>query len=158
MTERSDPTVVSASREMAADHRVIFEHIADPALQPRWDANDNLEAAAAGQRVRHVGDTFTTTLTKGTTRVNHVVEFVEGRLIAWRPSEPGHPPPGHLWRWELVPRGDGATLVTHTYDWSTLTDPDRLPRARWTTADRLRGSLDRLAALVETPGADRPQH
>lgn len=143
--------IVTASRVIMADHVVIFECIADPARQPEWDGNDNLAGALAGQRVRHVGDTFTTTLTRGSDRVNHVVEFVEGRRIAWQPSEPGRPPPGHLWRWELHPRGDDATLVVHTYDWARLTDPDRLERARWTTAERLQSSLDRLAALVEQP-------
>lgn len=45
--------------------------------------------AAAGQRVHAVDDTFTMTLTKdGVERVNYVVEFEEGRRIAWRPSEP----------------------------------------------------------------------
>ncbi len=127
----------------------MFEFIADPARQPEWDANDNLASAARGQRVRGVGDVFVTTLTKGSVRHNHVVEFVEGRRIAWRPSEPGADPPGHLWRWELTPVGDHAVLVTHTYDWSRLTDPSRLERARWTTADRLHGSLARLAELVE---------
>ncbi len=141
--------VVTASRLMAADPEAIFEWIADPARQPEWDGNDNLAEAAAGQRVRRVGDTFTTLLTQGSTRENHVVEFVEGRRIAWRPSEPGGTPPGHLWRWELDPRDDGSTLVVHTYDWTQLTDPDRLVRARATTADRLQASVDRLAALVE---------
>ena len=143
------PTVVSASRVIASDNATIFEWIADPARQPEWDGNDNLAEAAAGQRVRNVGDTFTMLLTRGSTRVNHVVEFVEGRRIAWRPAEPGQPPPGHLWRWELDPQDDGTTLVVHTYDWSRLTDPDRLERARATTADRLQASLDRLAAIVE---------
>ena len=151
MSEGPWSRVVTASRVIAADHAAIFECIADPARQPEWDGNDNLAEAAPGQRVRQVGDTFTTTLTRGTTRVNHVVEFVEGRRIAWRPSEPGHQPPGHLWRWELEPRSDGATLVVHTYDWTQLSDPDRLRRARWTTTERLHASLDRLAALVEAP-------
>jgi hypothetical protein len=39
--------------------------------------------------------------------------------------------------------------VTHTYDWTQLRDEARLPRARSTTADNLRASLDRLAALAE---------
>jgi len=43
-----------------------------------------------------------------------------------------------------------GTRVTHTYDWSELTDEKRLVRARATTADRLQASLDRLAALVES--------
>jgi hypothetical protein len=90
------------------------------------------------------------TTTAGNVRENHVVEFDEGRLIAWRPAEPGlRPPPGHLWRWELEPLDASRTRVTHTYDWTELTDEQRLPRARATTSEKLRASVDRLAALAE---------
>ena len=141
--------VVSASRDIAAPAATVFELIADPARQPEWDGNDNLGQAPAGQRVRGVGDVFVMTLTYGAVRENHVVEFDEGRRIAWRPSEPGGVPPGHLWRWELEPLDDRHTRVTHTYDWSLLTDPERIERARATTPDRLRASLERLAELAE---------
>ena len=50
-TEQEPPRVVSASREIAAGTERIFELIADPAQQPRWDGNDNLAAAPAGQRI-----------------------------------------------------------------------------------------------------------
>jgi hypothetical protein len=102
-----------------------------------------------GQRVRGVGDAFTMTLTQGADRENHVVEFDEGRLIAWRPSPPGEAQPGHLWRWQLEPVDDATTIVRHTYDWTRLTDPERLPRAQATTADKLQASIERLAALAE---------
>jgi uncharacterized protein YndB with AHSA1/START domain len=141
--------VVSASRDIAAEAGRIFEMIADPAQQPRWDGNDNLLEAAPGQRVTAVGDVFTMTTTTRNVRENHVVEFDEGRRIAWRPAEPGREPPGHLWRWELEPIDSARTRVTHTYDWTQLRDESRLERARATTADRLRASLDRLAALAE---------
>jgi uncharacterized protein YndB with AHSA1/START domain len=147
--EQDAPRVVSVSREIAAPPELIFELIADPAQQPRWDGNDNLAEAAAGQRVRAVGAVFTMTITAGSVRENHVVEFEEGRRIAWRPSEVGRGQPGHLWRWELAPLGDARTRVTHTYDWTRLTDPNRLPRARSTTPERLSASLDRLAAIAE---------
>ena len=127
----------------------IFELIAEPTEQPRWDGNDNLVEAPAGQRVHAVGDVFTMSTTKGNTRENHVVEFEEGRRIAWTPAEPGREPFGHLWRWELEPLDSSRTRVTHTYDWTRLTDETRFPRARATTADRLQASLDRLAALAE---------
>jgi uncharacterized protein YndB with AHSA1/START domain len=144
--------VVNASRVIAAGPERIFELIADPAQQPRWDGNDNLAQAPAGQRVRRAGEVFTMTLTRdGVIRENHVVEFVEGRRIAWRPAEPGQQPPGHLWRWELEPAGASRTRVTHTYDWTQLADHNRFQRARATTAARLQASLDRLAALAETP-------
>ncbi len=70
--------MVSASREIAAAPGQIFELIADPAQQPRWDGNDNLARARAGQRVRRAGDVFTMTLTGGNIRENHVVEFRGG--------------------------------------------------------------------------------
>ena len=142
--------VVSASREIGAAPATIFELIADPAEQPRWDGNDNLLAAAHGQRVRAVGDVFVMRLRRGGVRENTIVEFEEGRRIAWRPNVPGKNPPGHLWRWELEPTGDGRTRVTHTYDWTELTDRSRLNRARNTTAERLDASIERLAQLAET--------
>ena len=147
----SDQQVVSASREIDAPASAIFELIADPAQQPRWDGNDNLAEAPEGQRVRSVGDVFRMKLTGDSgVRVNHVVEFDEGHRIAWQPADQGAAPAGHLWRWELDSLGDGRTRVTHTYDWTRLTDPSRLDRARRTTFDMLAASLTRLAGLVES--------
>ena len=148
-THEEESRVVSVSRDVAAAPDQIFELIADPAQQPRWDGNDNLAAADAGQRVRRPGDVFIMRLTRGQVRENHVVEFEEGRRIAWRPAEPGQQPPGHLWRWEVEPIDESSTRVTHTYDWTQLTDENRFSRARDTTPDKLRGSLDRLATLAE---------
>lgn len=153
MTRESDgQRVVSATRDIAANAERVFELIADPEQQPRWDGNNNLASASGAQRVRSVGDVFVMTLTKGTIRENHVVEFEEGRKIAWKPAEPGRKPPGHLWRWTLEPIDSSRTRVTHTYDWTHLTDEKRLPTARATTEERLHASLDRLAALAEAGG------
>jgi uncharacterized protein YndB with AHSA1/START domain len=159
---------VSASREIAAAPEAVFELIADPSQHPRWDGNDNNVEAAAGQRVHAVGDVFRMTIYTGAVRENHIVEFEEGRRIAWLPAEEGKAPPGHLWRWEIEPvdagpagwgylplAGEsGATgelvrvRVTHTYDWTNLTDEARQVRARATTADKLLGSIDRLNQVV----------
>ncbi len=153
MTGQEEPRrVVKAQREIAASADRIFELIADPAQQPRWDGNDNLREAAPGQRVRAVGDVFTMRLTRGGVRDNHIVDYEEGRRIAWRPAVQGKSPPGHLWTWELQPLDQSRTLVTQTYDWSELKDRSRIPRARATTAEKLQASLDRLAALAENPG------
>lgn len=149
MSNQEISRVASASREIAANSEEIFELIADPAQQPRWDGNENLLEASGGQRIRAIGDVFSMTTTKGNVRENHVVEFDEGRRIAWKPAEPGREPPGHLWRWELEPIEPTRTRVTHTYDWTGLIDKQRFARAQWTTAKRLQASLDRLAKLVE---------
>lgn len=142
--------VARAEREVAAPAAAVFELIADPSKQPQWDGNDNLEEAATGQRVREVGDMFVMTLTNGQDRANEVVEFEEGRLIAWKPSPMGEPQPGHLWRWEVVSEGEGRCRVVHTYDWSGLgDDPKRQAKARATTRENLMDSVLRLAGLAE---------
>lgn len=146
----SEQRVVMAERIVKADAETIFELIADPSQQPRWDGNDNLASAPEGQRVRRSGDVFVMHLKKeGAVRENHVVEFEEGRRIAWLPAPVGEQPPGHLWRWELEP-ADGGTLVRHTYDWTKLEHEARLVRARATTESSLLASVDRLAELAES--------
>lgn len=157
VTSHEVPRIASASRDISAGAARIFELIADPAQQPRWDGNDNLAEAPSGQRVRAVSEVFTMTLTRGSVRENHVVEFEEGRRIAWRPADPGQEPPGHLWRWELEPIDSSRTRVTHTYDWTHLTDEERFPRARATTADKLQASLARLAAIAEGERPPNPR-
>lgn len=141
--------IVIAEREIAAPAATIFELIADPSEQPKWDGNDNLTEAAPGQRVHQVGDSFVMLNTSGSQRRNHIVEFEEGRRIAWLPSPMDADPPGHLWRWELEPIDESHTLVRHTYDWTNLHDEARLARAQRTDEAALMASIDRLAAIVE---------
>lgn len=141
--------VVSVEVEIAAPAAEIFELIADPVRQPEWDGNDNLGAAASGQRPTSVGGSFITTLTKGVDRENHIVEFEEGRLIAWKPSEVGGEPFGQKWTWEIEATGERSSLVRQTYDWTELRDPRRLPRAQSTTSQNLLASLEGLKALAE---------
>lgn len=152
MPDMEADRIVSATRVISASAETIFELIADPSRQPSWDGNNNLASAAPGQRVRQVGDVFKMTLTNGAVRENHVVEFIEASKIAWCPAEPRKQPPGHLWRWELNAINNSLTSVTHTYDWTALTDSTRLERARSTTVDMLRESMDRLAVLAQNTG------
>jgi len=124
--------------------------VQDPAAGCIWPQRRYLPSRiTAGQRVRQVGDVFTMNLTSGSVRENQVVEFAEGRRIAWRPALVGGHQLGQLWRWELEPLADSGTRATHTYDWTDLTDETRFKRARATTSDWLRRSLDRLAVLAE---------
>lgn len=146
MTEQR---IVKATRTINAAADEVFELIADPARQPEWDGNDNLAEAPAGQRITSAGQTFTMELTNGQSRTNHVVEFEETRLIAWLPAPTGEQPRGHLFRWELRPVTESTTEVTHTYDWTQLTDETRFERARQYTEEALLNSVNRLEQLVE---------
>lgn len=154
MNSPTTSRVVTATRTIPAPAEAIFELIADPARQPEWDGNDNLLTSAEGQRVHAVGDVFVMTLSShlpGTSpdRENHVVEFEEGRLIAWKPSLVGQACPGHLWRWELEPLSENETRVSHTYDWTELEDEQRLARAASTDEAYLAASIERLASRVQ---------
>ena len=51
---------------------------------------------------------------------NTVVEFEEGRRIAWCHVN------RHRWRYELEPVGEGSTLVTETFDGRTALFPPSL--------------------------------
>ena len=62
---------------------------------------------------------MTLTRTSGV-RDNRVIEFEEGRLIAWMPGDAGAEPAGHLWRWQLEPLDGSRTLVTQTYDYGAV--------------------------------------
>lgn len=141
--------ILSAEKLVHAPAETIFELIADPSQQPRWDGNDNLADAPEGQRVRAVGDVFVMHNTSGKTKENHVVVFEEGRAIAWKTADAGTTPPGHQWGWELEPAQDG-TLVRHLYDYSDLTDERRIVKAGSMTADKLMASIERLATLAES--------
>ncbi|HOB05949.1 MAG TPA: SRPBCC family protein [Propionibacteriaceae bacterium] len=144
-----DERIVVASRMVDAPAAEIFELIADPARQPEWDGNDNLDVALDATRVRAVGEVFAMRTSKGKTKDNLVVVFEEGRAIGWLPADRGHEPPGHLWRWDLEPVSDSETRVTHTYDWTGVADESRWPRHRQTQSEHLLASIDRLADLAQ---------
>ena len=146
MTEQR---IVKATRTIHAPAASIFELIADPARQPEWDGNDNLAKAPTGQRITAVHQAFTMELTNGESRTNHVIEFEEGRSIAWKPAPTGEEPRGHIFRWELRPIDGTTTEVTHTYDWTQLTDETRYARARSYTEDALMSSVNRLSLKAE---------
>ncbi|MGC5617196.1 SRPBCC family protein [Georgenia sp. Z1491] len=147
---KDESRVVTASAEVVAPASEIFELIAVPANQPRWDGNENLVASHRSEPLTEVGDVFEMLNTSGRTRANTVSEFEQDRLVAWMPGGVGEEPAGHVWRWELEEIGEGRTLVTHTYDWTQLHDESRHERARSTTSDNLLASIERLKALAES--------
>jgi hypothetical protein len=77
---------------------------------------------------------------------NRVVEFDEGRRIAW------HHPARFVWRYELEPDG-GATRVTETFDycvpWGVLIEPLGWP-------ERNRRAMERTFATIEKLVTSRP--
>ena len=147
----TESRIVQSTRQIDAPAEQVFELIADPGEHARWDGNDNVAELVRGARVREVGEVFAMRTTKGKVRDNHVVDFEEGRRIAWRPGSEGGAPAGHEWRWEVEPLTEKTCRVTHIYDWRELTDESRFERARSTTESNLRASIDRLADVAQLP-------
>lgn len=113
--------VVTVERKIAADAAAIFEVLADPALHPVIDGSGSVrETNPANPERLSRGAEFGMAMRIGAPYqiTNKVVEFDEGRLIAWRHFG------GHRWRYELTPV-DGGTLVREQWDTSRMNGPAR---------------------------------
>jgi uncharacterized protein YndB with AHSA1/START domain len=105
---------LSTSRVIGADRHRIFDVLADPAMHPVIDGSGTVREAREGNPGRlEAGATFGMQMRMGAAYkiANTVVEFDEGRRIAWRHFH------GHRWRYELDDV-DGGTKVTESFDWS----------------------------------------
>jgi uncharacterized protein YndB with AHSA1/START domain len=112
---------LSASRVIAAPRQRIFDIIADPSMHPVIDGSGTVrEAQEGGPERLEAGATFGMQMKMGAPYkiANTVVEFDEGRRLAWRHFH------GHRWRYELED-AEGGTRVTETFDWSTA-------KTKWT--------------------------
>ena len=143
---------VSGERVIAAPAQAIFDVIADPFMHPVIDGTESVRAPLAGAASRLVlGSEFgmRMRIVVPYRITNRVVEFEEGRRIAW--THIG----GARWRYQLEPV-DGGTRVTETFDWSTATVAFydlgiRLlgfPRRNKAGIER---TLERLADVVRVP-------
>lgn len=107
------PYLVSESATIAADAQTLFDIVADPAMHPKIDGSGSVKAVKAdGPQRLSLGATFGMDMKIGAPYkiTNTVVEFDEGRLLAWRHFN------GHVWRYIFEPVGDGSTKVTEQWD------------------------------------------
>ena len=120
---------VSASRRIDAPAGDIFKLLADPRRHPEFDGSGMLRPGASNEVVAGVGDVFVTKMyfpAMGDYEMhNRVVAFQADRCIAWEPSmriaDPANAEQtrnGSRWRFDLIPDGPDATVVTETYDCS----------------------------------------
>src|SRR5262245_59000223 len=107
--------IVSVSRVIDAPAERIFDLLADPSQHPALDGSGTVRQYRGEPQRLKLGARFGMGMHYVVPyRIkNTVVEFEEGRLIAWRHFG------GHRWRFELQPNEDGGTRVTESFDWST---------------------------------------
>lgn len=116
----SDPSkVVSRTREIQAPAQKIFDLLADPRRHHEIDGSGSVQAAQMNAPERlSLGAKFGMNMKIGLPYriTNTVVEFEEGRQIAWRHFG------GHVWRYILEPTESG-TRVTEQFDWTNNRSP-----------------------------------
>ena len=119
-------TVISSSVDVAASADVVFAILADPRQHARIDGSGSVRDTVSGPERLSRGATFGVDMKLAGLpyRIsNRVVEFEEGRRIAWRHFG------GHRWRYELEPLTSGmgeGTRVTESFDYSMYPAPQRL--------------------------------
>jgi hypothetical protein len=116
----SDPAkIVSRSTIVPAPAQMIFDLLADPRRHGEIDGSGSIQSAQINAPERLSLDaTFGMQMKIGVRYkiTNTVVEFEEGKTIAWRHFG------GHIWRYILEPV-DGGTKVTEQFDWNKSKSP-----------------------------------
>jgi len=144
--------VVSSSVDVDAPAETVFAILADPRQHARIDGSGSVRQTVSGPQRLERGATFGVDMKLGGVpyRIsNRVVEFEEGRRIAWRHFG------GHRWRYELEPTPTGGTRVTESFDYSMYARPQRLlVEALGFPARNRRGIEQTLRTLKSAAEAD----
>ncbi|MDP1879234.1 MAG: SRPBCC family protein [Actinomycetota bacterium] len=152
IVDTGSPWAESARIRIDAPAQAIFDVLADPAMHAVLDGSGTVQGLVAGpQRLSlgaHFGMGMRIRLPYRTN--NTVVEFEEGRRIAWCHFY------RHRWRYELEPVTDVATIVTETFDGRTSLFPPGLLaiNAYANNQVAVAKTLVRLKRLAETGSAD----
>lgn len=156
---RAEP-YVTVERFIPLPAAQIFEVLASPDRHADFDGSGTVHGLPLGPARLEPDSTFSMAMKVQGLQyrsVNHVVEFEEGRRIAWQTfAEFGgrRVAGGQQWRFELEER-PGGTLVRHTYDWSRAIGakftiempgfPERFERSGPVTLERLEDVAGRTA-------------
>lgn len=142
---------VSRSVHVAAPPSEVFALLADPRRHPELDGSGTVKGRLRGPQRLSLGARFGMRMRLLVPYVitNTVVEFEEGRRIAWRHFG------RHVWRYQLEPADDGGTTVTETFDWGPALSPRALEVAG--IPARNTASIEQtLARLQERFATHRP--
>ena len=140
---------VSVERVVPAAPQEVFALLADPRRHREIDGSGTLRDTVDGPPRLFRGATFAMRMQLGApySMTNTVVEYEEGRRIAWQPRPSNRVAAlaigGRIWRYELEPV-EGGTRVRETWDIRSERFPLPLLAARSTTRRAMTRTLERL--------------
>lgn len=146
---------ITVQRTIDAPAKDVFEVLTNPERHAELDGSGFVRSDEKTDRIQAVGDVFTMNMSGdhmgGEYQTdNHVTAYDTNKMVGWKTAPAGTEPPGWEWLWELEPQGADSTLVTHTYDWSRVTDQSLLEKVGFPLVkeSQLEDTLGRLAAAV----------
>lgn len=148
---------ITVSRTIDAPAKDVFDVLSNPRRHPEFDGSGYMRSTQEADRITASGQVFTMDMEAefmgGEYQTdNHVVGYDKNKLLAWMTAPAGTEPAGWQWVWELSSDDPNITEVTHTYDWSRVTDAKLLPLFPAVSEDELEATLGKLAEAV---AADR---
>ena len=149
----ADLLQVSVERVVPAPPEEVFALLADPRRHREIDGSGTLRDTVDGPPRLHRGARFAVRMQLGGPyeMTSTVVEFEEGRRIAWQPRPSNAVVAlvvgGRIWRYELAPV-EGGTLVRETWDVRQERFPLPLLVARPATRRAMTRTLERLEARL----------
>ncbi len=149
----SDTDVETVERTIPSPPGPIFDLLADPRRHPDIDGSGSVKQAKDTPERLSLGAKFGMAMKIGVpySMVSEVVEFEDGRRIAWQ-SRPPSPlgarlGGGRIWRYELEPVGSG-TRVRESWDISQEKFKALVRPARKRTRKAMERTLERIEELV----------
>lgn len=140
----------SVERLIAAPPEAIFELLADPRRHHEIDGSGTVREAKGAPERLALGAKFGMSMKLGIpySMENEVIEFEEGRRIAWQTRSPSpllsRVVGGRIWRYELEPV-DGGTRLRETWDISR----ERVKAFVAPMRSRTRTSMERTLARID---------
>jgi uncharacterized protein YndB with AHSA1/START domain len=146
-----DGDVVTVERTIPAPPEAIFALLADASKHPLIDGSGTVKQAQAAPERLSLGSTFGMSMKAGIgySMVNEVIEFEDGRRIAWQARPKGFAGKftgGRIWRYELDPV-EGGTRVRESWDVSR--DHQRRLLKLGGLADRTKGNMAATLERIE---------
>ena len=148
-----NPDVASVERIIAAPADRIFDVLAHPARHREIDGSGTVRDADANAGRLSLGAVFGMSMKMGLgyRMVNEVIEFEEGRRIAWQPRPSARFmrkfAGGRIWRYELE-AVEGGTRVRESWDITQEVHARMVRPLRAATVKSMAATLDRLAEVV----------